>query len=86
MSQCSITCDLHDYLEIACMYQYQVRLVLKDGSSLVGKAIDTVTKDKREYLLIDDSGETRSVELIQLKKLEVLTANAQFKPESRYFC
>lgn len=79
MSQCSIACDLHDYLEIACMYHYQIRLVLKDGSSMIGKAIDTITKDKREYLLIDDSDETRQVELIQLKKLEVLTANAQFK-------
>lgn len=79
MGPCSIACDLHDYLEIACMYHYQIRLVLKDGSSLIGTAIDTVTKDKREYLLIDDSVEIRQVELIQLKKLEVLTANAQFK-------
>lgn len=78
MGQCSISCDLHDYLEIACMYHYQVRLWLKDGKTLAGKAIDTVTQDKLEYLLIEN-GETQQIELNQLKKLEVLTAAAKFK-------
>ena len=79
MGQCTISCDLHDYLEIACMYHYQVRFVLKDGNTIVGWAIDTITQDKREYLLTDNGNEKQQIELNQLENLRVLNANAQFK-------
>lgn len=78
MSECSISCALHDYLEIACLYGYQVRLILKDHQTTEGKAIDTMTTaEKREYLVID-SGKTQQIELVQIKKLQVLTNNAKF--------
>lgn len=77
MNQCPISCDLHDYLEIACMYGYQVRLTLSDQQTVEGKAIDTITLDKREYLVIDNGQKTK-IQLNQLKKMQVLTANAQF--------
>lgn len=78
MSSCAIACELHDYLEIACLYHYQVKLTLKDHSTLEGKAIDTLTTaEKREYLLLDNGQEQR-IELNQLKKLTVLTPNAAF--------
>ncbi|MBW6454211.1 MAG: Rho-binding antiterminator, partial [Methyloprofundus sp.] len=55
MSQCHITCALHDYIEIACMYGYQVKLRLKNGQIISGKALDIQTSvDKREYLIIDN--------------------------------
>ena len=38
-----ISCDLHDYIEVACMYGYQVRLILKDQSTVEGKAKDILT-------------------------------------------
>ena len=80
MGQCTIACDLHDYLEIACMYHYQLKCVLKNGQTLEGTAIDTITQDKREYLLIEGGdNERQKIELTQLKKLEVITANAKFK-------
>lgn len=75
MSQCPISCYLHDYLEIACLYGYRVRLTLKDRKTLEGKAIDTITTaEKREYLIIGDQW----IELNRIKKLQVLTANAKF--------
>jgi Rho-binding antiterminator len=78
MSQCSISCALHDYLEIACLYGYQIRLTLKDNQTVEGKAIDTLTTaEKREYLLIDN-GQKQQIELAELKKLQVLTPHAQF--------
>ncbi|QPK64976.1 Rho-binding antiterminator [Methylomonas sp. LL1] len=79
MAECSISCDQHDYLEIACMHGYQVKLTLKDHQTLEGKAIDTLTTaEKREYLIIDN-GQRQQVELNRLKKLQVMTSNAQFK-------
>ncbi|WAR43940.1 Rho-binding antiterminator [Methylomonas rapida] len=78
MSNCSVACDLHDFIEIACMYHYQVKLTLKDQTSIEGKAIDTLIGcDKREYLVID-TGQKQQIELNQLRKLQVLTPKAQF--------
>ncbi|MEC4750615.1 Rho-binding antiterminator [Methylomicrobium sp. Wu6] len=80
MTQCKlIACELHDYLEIACMYGYRVKLELKDGQSLEGNAIDLITTtEKREFLLLDD-GQKQLIELTQLIKMTTLTPNASFK-------
>lgn len=78
MTACVISCELHDYIEIACLYGYQVKLLLKDHRCVEGRALDTLsTEDKCEYLLIDN-GETQRIALHELKSLQVLTANAQF--------
>lgn len=74
-----IACDLHDYIETACIYRYQIKLLLKDGSELMGVAVNTLTStDKREYLLLENSTTPR-VELTAIKKMTVLTANAKIK-------
>jgi Rho-binding antiterminator len=80
MSQCSIFCELHDYLEIACMYGYRVKLMLKDHQTIEGKALDLLTTaEKWEYLVIDNGHEQQQIELNQLGKMQVLTPNADFK-------
>jgi len=74
-----ISCDLHDYIEVACMYGYQVRLILKDQSTVEGKAKDILTDaEKREFLLLETSSGSQQVELISLDKMEVLTPDARF--------
>ena len=83
MSQCSISCELHDYLEIACMYGYRVKLTIKNQQTIEGKAVDTVTTaEKREYLVIDNGHEQQQIELNQLVKMDVLTPDAKFKKVS----
>jgi Rho-binding antiterminator len=80
MSQYKISCELHDYLEIACMYGYRVKLILKDHQIIEGKALDVLTTaERREYLVIDDGHEQRRIESNQLAKMQVLTPNAKFK-------
>ena len=80
MTQQIIDCELHDYIEVACMYSYQVRLILKNQQIFEGKAKDIVTTaEKREFLIIDNEQGSQEVELIQLKKMQILTPNAQFK-------
>lgn len=79
MSECTIACELHDYLEIACMYNYRVALTLKDAQFIEGKALDLITgADKREYLVIGLDQERRQIDLNHLAKMQVLTANAKF--------
>ncbi|MEO1888099.1 MAG: Rho-binding antiterminator [Methyloprofundus sp.] len=49
-----ISCALHDYIEIACLYGNQLKLELKNQKTLEGKAIGVVTSpDKKEYLLLE---------------------------------
>jgi Rho-binding antiterminator len=80
MSRCTISCELHDFLEIACLYGYRVKLTLKDQKIIECKALDVLTTvEKREYLVIDNGHEQRQIEFNQLSKMQVLTPNALFK-------
>ncbi len=79
MNHDAITCEQHDFIEVACMYGYQLKLILKDKKVMQGKAIDIVNStDKGECLVIDDNVNQQHVVLSQLAKLEVTTPNAKF--------
>lgn len=78
MSQDTISCELHDYVEVVCMYGYQLKLTLKDGRIVKGKAVDIMSSpEKREYLMINN-GTQQQVDLTELAKMEVLTPNTRF--------
>jgi len=78
VEQNNIACELHDYIEVACMYGYQLQLVLKDGQVVEGRAVDIKqSADKREWLVID-YGETQDIDLMTLSKMQVLTPHAKF--------
>lgn len=80
MTVFQIDCTLHDYLEIACMFHYDVRVALQDGATVEGRAITTSTHpDKSEALeLATDQGPI-SVMMEMITYLEVLTRNARFQ-------
>ncbi|HQU62631.1 MAG: Rho-binding antiterminator [Nitrosomonas sp.] len=73
-----ISCELHDFVEVACMYKYQLKLTLKNGEVIEGKAIDILSVNQQERLVVDDSGEKKQVDLMVLAKMQVLTPNAKF--------
>ncbi len=80
MSQNAISCELHDFVEVACMYTYQLKLILKNEQILEGKALDIINSaDKKECLVLETNGEKQHIELTQLAKMEVSTPNAKFK-------
>ena len=59
-----ISCELHDFVEVACMYGYQLRLILKNDQVVEGKAIDIIqSDDKREFLVVD-SGSKQQIDLM----------------------
>ncbi|MBX3640181.1 MAG: Rho-binding antiterminator [Nitrosomonas sp.] len=72
-----ISCELHDFVEVACMYGYQLKLILKSGETVEGKAIDILSADQRELLVIDN-GEKQHIDLTSLTRMQVLTPNAKF--------
>lgn len=78
----NISCALHDYIEIACLYGYQIKLLLKDEKIVEGKAINILsTSEKREYLLLACEQQIK-IELIEIKELQVLTPQAKFQSVS----
>lgn len=74
-----IRCDQHDYLEIACLYGYQLRLILLDGRTVQGQAQDIASRERREYLLLEQDGQRLEIEVERLKSLSVLTPGARFE-------
>ena len=74
-----IDCSLHDYIEIACLKQYQVRLDLVDCSEVCAVAESTETRsDKSEWLILRDGKSRRSVRLDTIMTLTPLTDGADF--------
>ncbi|WLH37869.1 Rho-binding antiterminator [Pseudomonas sp. FP2196] len=74
-----LNCDLHDYLEIACMRGYQLDIELIDGQRLVARAITTRTSsDKEEFMVIEQAGAQQDIRLDQLFAITPLDANAEF--------
>jgi Rho-binding antiterminator len=79
MSQSPVSCELHDYIEIACMHRYRIKIKLKGGQTVTGIAVDTsVTAEKKEYLVIEN-GERQPIELTQIARIEALSPDAVFK-------
>ncbi|MEF1290727.1 Rho-binding antiterminator [Vibrio sp. M260118] len=75
-----ISCNDYDYIEIACLYHYPVRLHLKSGVYVEGNALDTARNaDKQECIKVSMNGLEHMVVLHDLHELEVLVDNPHFK-------
>ncbi|WP_336284121.1 Rho-binding antiterminator [Citrobacter arsenatis] len=78
-----IDCDLHDYLEIACLYHYCLRIELTDGTYLDAKALTTcTTADKEEFLLVENHENQQKIRLDRLSAITALTPGATFSTVS----
>ena len=74
-----ISCEHHDYIEIACLYSYRVRLMLDSGAELEGTAVDTGrNQSKEECIKIRVGNADNLVVLDSIKTLEVLVKNPNF--------
>lgn len=75
-----ISCSDYDYIEIACLYHYPVRLTMKQGESVEGVALDTQRDEaNNECILVQSEGEdSKLVILNDVRKLEVTIENPHF--------
>ena len=72
-------CDLHDYLEIACLCSYTLDIELTNGQRLTARAITTRTASTREEFLEVETTEGRQeIRLDQLLAITPLDKNARF--------
>lgn len=76
-------CSDYDYLELACVYGFELTLSLVDGQEVTGKAITIGINQARQEcleLLVDDVKQW--VVLTTISKLEVLTPNPHFRTKT----
>ncbi|MCJ8293959.1 MAG: Rho-binding antiterminator [Colwellia sp.] len=82
-----IACDLHDYVEIACLFAYQVKFELKSGQTITAIPVTTkatiIAKGRQEFLLLKALSDTEQLTqskilLTELKSMTVLTEDARF--------
>ena len=75
-----LSCQQYDYIEIASMYRYPVRLTLKSGATSEGIALDTCRNEQnQECIELEHNNQTEKVVLDQLAQMEVLVANPNFR-------
>ncbi|VXB81434.1 Protein rof [Pseudomonas sp. 8AS] len=74
-----IACDLYDYLEIACLHHYQLRIELTDGSELEAEAVNTaITANKEEFFVVRGTGGEQRLRMDRLLAITPLDAGASF--------
>jgi len=74
-----LNCDLHDYLEIACMHRYGLQIEMIDGRGFSARALTTRTAPSKEefFVLQNDNGQFE-VRLDQMLAITPLDPNASF--------
>ena len=74
-----ISCANHDYVEIACMYGFEVKLVFKNGQIIQGKALQTsYSENKEEGIVIKTEFGDKEIVLAQLAAMVAVTKNPHF--------
>lgn len=74
-----IPCEQHDYIEIACTFQYPVKLTMKTGVVIECVALDTKLNENREECIkVDIKGAESLVVLENISALEVCIDNPRF--------
>lgn len=76
-----LKCDLHDYLEIICMFHYSVKVITKKGASHSGLAEDVLLSDKRQEVLRIKTVDQDQIEVVteEIEEIQVITPNARFQ-------
>jgi Rho-binding antiterminator len=71
-----IDCDLHDHLEIACLYSWVLKIELDDGKVITAKSVTTLTRPgDGEFLILDDGGDRVSIRLDYIHAITHLDNN-----------
>lgn len=74
-----LACDLYDYLEIACMHRYQLRIELVEGGELTAQAVTTrTTSSKEEFFVVQNEQGEQQLRLDQLLAITPLNHGASF--------
>ena len=75
-----ISCDQHDYIEIACTFRYPLKLTMKSGVVIECIAVDTkLNENKAECIKVLINGSDSLVVLTDVASLQVCVENPHFQ-------
>ncbi|MDD1783659.1 Rho-binding antiterminator [Enterovibrio sp. ZSDZ35] len=75
-----IKCSDYDYIEIACLFHYPIKLTLKMGEAIEGIAQDTQRNQaKDECIVLDIQGDHQLIVLDTISAIDVLIENPHFR-------
>lgn len=81
MKNTILHCDLHDYLEIACLYKIEVTITLLNNSCYSGKLLTTgVNKATGEFITISlgENNDIMNIAMMSLKSMQPHSKNIHF--------
>jgi Rho-binding antiterminator len=74
-----LKCDLHDYLEIACLFKIEVEITLIDATQVIGLPITTtIDSDRNECLVMIINNKKRLIQTNVLDQMRAMVANQHF--------
>lgn len=73
-----MSCEQHDYVEIACMYRYLVKLSLKSGAELQGIALDTRRNAQQQECIVIGE-QSNLIPLDSISSMAALGQNPHFQ-------
>lgn len=74
-----VDCNKHDYIEVACMHQYELLITLKDGHTIEATAVTTETKaNKMEYFIVEASDTIFEISMSELSIIKTVSKVASF--------
>ena len=74
-----LSCHIHDTIEIACLYGFNICLQLSNQQTVQGKAMTTNTlPNKTENLLVLVGDQTINVDLSDIVTMKAVTQNPHF--------
>jgi Rho-binding antiterminator len=79
LNKTQISCSLYDYIEIVCLYKYEIEIHTINEDIFSGIAIDTkLNNKKQECIVITSENIDKYIILSDIKDIKVLTKNAKF--------
>ena len=66
-----ISCEIHDYFEIACMRKSVIDLELHTKQLIGGVALDVFKRNGKEYLKLETSSSIEDIELTSIASLSL---------------
>ncbi|MBQ4846747.1 Rho-binding antiterminator [Pseudoalteromonas sp. MMG005] len=74
-----MTCDDHDFIEIACLYNYSIKITTRSADNYQGRALDTQYNQQRQQCIcIVCDEQPILIELDTIAEIHVLTPNPHF--------
>lgn len=75
-----VSCNQHDYLEIICMFHYEVAVHTVLGERVTGEALDVKLDNTRSEVLMlkTENSDVQEVSTDSIRLIEVLTPVARF--------